>query len=130
MSFNPLKEKGLPLDKQLRNWEDMVGKPYNKIEVDCYTRTRQILMNGIEIEAWGFKHQFNRFMPNCDDKGRVAQLSRIDDSQQTTANWMTPADQSVLEMTLGYEQVAVDLTAWMAQNEPDPYVKETFDFGL
>ena len=130
MSFNPLKEKGLPLDKQLRNWEDMVGKPYNKIEVDCYTRTRQILMNGIEIEAWGFKHQFNRFMPNCDDKGRVAQLSRIDDSQQTTANWMAPADQSVLETTLGYEQVAVDLTAWMAQNEPDPYVKETFDFGL
>ena len=50
--------------------------------------------------------------------------------EQTTVNWLTPADQSVLETTLGYEQVAVDLTAWMAQNEPDDYVKETFDFGL
>jgi hypothetical protein len=26
--------------------------------------------------------------------------------------------------------VAVDLTAWLAQNEPDPYVKETLDFAL
>ncbi|UKI42764.1 MAG: hypothetical protein L6V95_07890 [Candidatus Melainabacteria bacterium] len=45
-------------------------------------------------------------------------------------NWLTPANQTVLETTLGYEQVAVDLTAYLAQNEPDDYVKETFDFGL
>lgn len=43
---------------------------------------------------------------------------------------MCPEDQSVFEKTLGYEQVAVDLKAWLAQNEPDKYVKETFDFGL
>lgn len=130
MSFNPLQEKGLPLEKQLRNWHQIAGKPYNKTDVDCYTRTRQILMNGIEVEAWGFKHQFNRFVPDNNDKAVIAMISRIEDSQQATANWMGPADQSVLETTLGYEQVAVDLTAWMAQNEPDEYVKETFDFGL
>ena len=130
MSFNALEEKGIPIEKQLRNWHQIVGKPYNKTEVDCYTRTRQILMNGIEVEAWGFKHQLNRFVPDNNDKELIAQISRIEDSQQATANWMGPADQSVLETTLGYEQVAVDLTAWMAQNEPDEYVKETFDFGL
>ena len=128
--MNPLKEKGIPVEKQIRNWHQIVGKPYNKVEVDCYTRTRQILMNGIEVEAWGFKHQLNRFVPDNNDKELIARISRIEDSQQATANWMGPADQSVLETTLGYEQVAVDLTAWMAQNEPDPYVKETFDFGL
>ena len=130
MSFNPLKEKGIPVEKQIRNWHQIVGKPYNKTEVDCYTRTRQILMNGIEVEAWGFKHQFNRFMQNNNDKQLIASISRIEDNQQATANWMSPKDQSVLETTLAYEQVAVDLTAWMAQNEPDSYVKETFDFGL
>ena len=130
MSFNPLKEKGINIVKQIRNWHQIVGKPYNKTDVDCYTRTRQILMNGIEIEAWGFKHQFNRFMPNNNEKQLLAEISRIEDSQQATANWLGPADQSVLETTLGYEQVAVDLTAWLAQNEPDEYVKETFDFGL
>lgn len=130
MSINPLKEKGLPLEKQLRNWHQIVGKSFNKTDVDCYTRTRQILMNGIEVEAWGFKHQLLRYLPDDDAKKVISQISRIEDSQQATANWMGPADQSVLETTLGYEQVAVDLTAWMAQNEPDKYVKETFDFGL
>lgn len=132
MSFNPLKEKGIPLERQLRNWHQIVAKPYKKEKTDCYTRTRQILMNGIEIESWGFKHQFNRFMSNIDseDKANLSRLGRIENQQQITCNWLCPSDQSVLETTLGYEQVAVDLTAWLAQNEPDKYVKETFDFGL
>ena len=132
MVFNPLKEKGMPLEKQLRNWHQIVAKPYKKEKVDCYTRTRQILMNGIEVEAWGFKHQFNRFVADIDleDKENISRLGRIENQQQMTCNWLSPADQSVLETTLGYEQVAVDLTAWLSQNEPDKNVKETFDFGL
>ena len=132
MTFNPLEEKGMPLEKQLRNWHQVIAKPYKKQKVDCYTRTRQILMNGIEVESWGFKHQFNRFIHNldCSDKETISKLGRIENQQQMTCNWLGPADQSVLETTLGYEQVAVDLTAWLAQNEPDKYVKETFNFGL
>ena len=132
MTFNPLEEKGMPLEKQLRNWHQIVAKPYKKQLVDCYTRTRQILMNGIEVEGWGFKHQFNRFMSEIDseDKANISRLGRIENQQQITCNWLGAADQSVLETTLGYEQVAVDLTAWLAQNEPDKYVKETFNFGL
>lgn len=130
MSFNALKEKGIPVEKQLRTWHDIVKRPFNKIKVDCYSRTRQILMNGIEVEAWNFKHHFARTCPDNDLKMLIAQSRRIEDMQQTTVNWLTPACQSVLETTLGYEQVAVDLTAWLAQNEPDEYVKETFNFGL
>ena len=130
MTFNPLKEKGMPLEKQMRNWHQIVGKPYNKTEVDCYTRTRQILMNGIEVEAWGFKHQLARFLTDNEDKIKLSQIGRIENTQQMSCNWMGPADQSVLDTTLAYEQVAVDLTAWLAQNEPDKYVKEVFDFGL
>jgi hypothetical protein len=33
-------------------------------------------------------------------------------------------------MTIGYEQVAVDLTAWLAKTEPDKYVKQALDFAL
>lgn len=130
MSFNPLQEKGIPVEKQIRTWHDIVKRPFNKFEVDCYSRTRQILMNGIEVEAWNFKHNFNRNCPDADVCNLIAHSRRIEDMQQTTVNWLTPACQSVLETTLGYEQVAVDLTAWMAQNEPDDYVKETFNFGL
>ncbi len=130
MSFEPLTEKGIPLDKQIRYWEQIANKPYSKADVDCYTRTRQILMNGIEVEAWGFKHLFSRLCPDVDDCKVVSNMRRIEDTQQTTMNWLAPACQTVLETTLGYEQVAVDLTAWLAQNEPDEYVRETFNFGL
>lgn len=130
MSFNALKEKGIPVEKQLRTWHDIVKRPFNKIEVDCYTRTRQILMNGIEVEAWNFKHHIARTCPDLELKKIISETRKIEDMQQTTVNWLTPACQTVLDTTLGYEQVAVDLTAWLAQNEPDDYVKETFNFGL
>lgn len=130
MAFNPLEEKGVSIDKQLRSWHEIALKPFNKTEVNCYSRTRQILINGIEVEAWNFKHNFARISNDEEVNKFLADTKRIEDMQQTTVNWQTPADQSVLETTLGYEQVAVELTAWMAQNEPDEYVKETFDFGL
>lgn len=130
MAFNPLKEKGMPLEKQLRQWENLNTKPYSKSDVHPYTRTRGILMNGIEVESAIFSHQFFR---HCDDlklKQKLAMVRRIEQQQQKAVNWAIPAKESVLEVTVGYEQVAVDLTAWLAQTEPDPYVKQTFDFGL
>lgn len=130
MAFNPLKEKGLPIEKQLRTWHDIAHRKYNKVQIDAHSRTRQILMNGIEIEAWNFKHHFGRNCTDIDTLHHLSQIKRIEDAQQSTINWLAPSDQSVLETTLGYEQVAVDLTAWLAQNEPDKYVKETLDFGL
>ena len=130
MTFNPLKEKGVPLEKQLRSWHDIVKRPFDKHSIDCYSRTRQILMNGIEVEAWNFKHNLARLCPDQEVKSILAMSRRIEDMHQTTVNWLTPACQSVLETTLGYEQVAVDLTSWLAQNEPDDYVRETFNFGL
>lgn len=130
MSFNPLKEKGIPLEKQTRTWHEIVKRPYNKAFADCYTRTRQILMNGIEVEAWNFKHNLLRNLDSIEDSKMLSMVNRIEDTHQTTVNWLFPACQTVLETTLAYEQVAVDLTAWLSQNEPDEYVKETFDFGL
>lgn len=130
MTLNPLKEKGIPLDKQLRSWHDIVHRQFKREETDSYTRTRQILMNGIEVETWGFKHHLLRSIDDSDIKKLVADMRRIEDMQQTTVNWLSPPNQTVLDTTLGYEQVAIDLTAWLAQNEPDDYVKETFDFGL
>ncbi|MBE6828883.1 MAG: hypothetical protein E7519_01590, partial [Ruminococcaceae bacterium] len=41
-----------------------------------------------------------------------------------------PIDETQLETTIGYEHVAVDLTAWLAQNEPNDYVKQALDFAL
>jgi hypothetical protein len=54
----------------------------------------------------------------------------VEQQQQTTVNWLNPADQSVLETTIAFEQVAIDLTAYLARHEPDPYLREVLNFGL
>lgn len=51
MGFNPLQERGIPIDRQLRNWSELNVAPYNTYDVHPYTRTRVIFMNGIEVEA-------------------------------------------------------------------------------
>ncbi len=43
---------------------------------------------------------------------------------------LKPADESILEHTISYEQLAVDLTARMAKTEPDCNVKKALDFAL
>ena len=130
MSFNPLKEKGMQLEDQIRTWHEIAGKPLNKTMTNCYTRARQLLLNSIETGARNFKHMFSQFCKDTEAKKLIADIRRIEDMQQTTVNWLTPSDQSVLETTLAYEQTVVDLTAGIAQNEPDSYVKQAFDFCL
>jgi rubrerythrin len=130
MAFNPLKEKGTPMDKQIHTWSQMNVKPYDKEKVHPYTRCRGILMNGIEVEGAIFKHQFARHTSDPDLKREIGFIRRTEQQQQKMVNWMIPADESILEVTLGYEQVAVDLTAFLARTVTDPYVKQIFDFGL
>jgi hypothetical protein len=130
VTFNPLDERGLDVEQQLRNWGQLNSTPYDKREVDPYTRCRIILMNGIEVEAAIFSHQFNRNTDLVEVKQKLALSRRVEQQQQKAINWLTPGDETTLEVTIGYEQVAVDLTAWLARSEPDPYIKQTMDFGL
>jgi hypothetical protein len=129
-SLDPWREKGIPLEQQYRSWKQRIRAPYNKREVDAYTRTRVILMNGVENEVWNFSHNFARCTDNQEIRALLARTRMVEQQQQTTINWLNPADQSVLETTVAYEQVAIDLTAYFARNEPDPYVREAFNFGL
>ncbi|HEX5139826.1 MAG TPA: hypothetical protein VFX19_02675, partial [Dehalococcoidia bacterium] len=128
--MNPFKEKGTPLEKQVRSWKQVAQPPFRKQEVDAFTRCRVILMNGIEVEASAFSHNFARMETDQDIKKTLARLRLIEHQQQNTINWLNPADQSALETTIAFEQVAIELTAYLARQEPDPYVKMAFDFGL
>jgi hypothetical protein len=130
MGFNPLQEKGIPLEKQVRNWAELNVPPYDKNQVDPYTQCRVITMNGIEVEGALFSHQFARHTTDLELKRQLAMVRRIEQQQQKAINWLTPGEASPLEVTIGYEQVAVDLTAWVAQNEPDAYAKQCYEFGL
>jgi len=128
--FNPLDHKGIPLDQQIRNWRELNVEPIDPEAVDPYTRCRIITMNGIEVEAVMFSHQFARVCPDPDVRRELAYTRFVENQQQRVVNWLLPGLASVLETTLGYEQVAVDLTAWVARHEPDPYLKQAYEFGV
>jgi len=128
MSLEILKEKGVPLEKQKFNWRELASKTISKLDDDAFTRVRIILMNGIESEALRFQHVFARATREL--RLPLAQVRRAEQHQQTMVNWLLPADQSPLETTIGYEQVAIEVTASIALNEPDPYLAQTYRFGL
>ncbi len=130
MSFNPLEERGIPVEEQFRSWTELNSTPYDKYDVDPYTRSRVILMNGLEVESIMFGHQFARHTDNLEIKRALALSRRIEQQQQRAVNGLNPGDQTPLETTIGYEQVAVDLTSWLARNEPDPMLKQALDFAL
>lgn len=130
MAFNPLKERGIPMENQFRNWSELNVQPYDKEMVDPFSRCRGIVMNGIEVEAVMFSHQMARNTADPKVKQNLALIRRAEAQQQKAVNWLIPGDESTLEVTIGYEQVAVDLTAWIAQHEPDAYLKQVYEFGL
>lgn len=128
--FRPFEMDSIPIEEQFMNWKEIVKPPYDKKSVDAYTRTRVILMNGIENASVLMSHAIERMTVDPEIKRQMAAMRRADSMQQQTVDWLNPANQSVIETTLGYEQVAVDLTANLAKNEPDSYVKQTLDFAL
>jgi hypothetical protein len=127
---NPLEQPGIPVEEQFRNWSELNVTPFDKLDVHPYTRTRVILMNGIEVESIIFSHQFARHTDNLEIKRALALSRRIESQQQKAVNGLNPGDQTPLETTIGFEQVAVDLTAWLARHEPDPLLKQALDFAL
>ena len=62
MPFNPLAERGLALERQLRGCSELDVQRRDTPEVHPYTRCGVIAMNGVEVEAVGFSDNFNR---NC-----------------------------------------------------------------
>jgi len=128
MALDLLKDRGVPLEKQRFTWKELVQPPYSKLDDDAFTRVRVILMNGIESEAVRFGHACARM--NGELQLALARVRRVEQHQQTLVNWLNPADQSPLETTIGFEQVAIEVTASVAESEPDPYLAQVYRFGL
>ncbi len=128
MALDLFEEKGTPLAQQGFTWRDIVRAPYSKLNDDAFTRVRVILMNGIESEALRFSHSCARM--NRHLQRELARVRRVEQHQQTLVNWLNPPDQSALETTIGFEQVAIEVTASVAMHEPDPYLAQVYRFGM
>lgn len=128
--MNPFLEKTRRIENTLQNWKELYPKSYDKREVDPYTKTRIILMNGTEFEANWFSHQFARHVDDNDLRRDLALVRYQEKQQQLKIGLLKPANETVLEHTIGYEQLAVDLTAELARREVDCDVKKALDFAL
>jgi hypothetical protein len=128
MAINLLQDKGVPLSRQSLSWKDMVGKPISKLDDDAFTRVRIILMNGLELDSLRTKQVALRC--NADARVQLAQLMRAEQHQATAINWLIGADHSPIETTIGYEQTAIEVTASVAQLEPDAYMAQGYRYAL
>jgi rubrerythrin len=128
MTLALFEDRGTPLDRQRFTWRELAGKPISKLDDDAFTRVRVILMNGLENEAMRFSHAAARF--NDVLRLPLAEVRRVEHHQATMVNWLLGADHSPLETTIGYEQVAIELTAALAQQEPDKYLAQAYRFAL
>ena len=128
--MNPFDLKPAKLENQFLDWQDMSPVPYDSRETDPYTKTRIILMNGTEFEAVWFSHQFTRHCADNDLRRSLAVMRRQEQQQQKLIGALKPLDEDILVHTISYEQLAIDLTAALAQREDNPYVKEALDFAL
>ncbi|QTQ33414.1 hypothetical protein [Aromatoleum bremense] len=123
-----LGNKGVPIDKQSLTWKDMAGKPISKLDDEAFTRVRILLMNALELDALRLSHMGMRM--NSELRQSLARIRRIEQHQATAVNWLLSADHSPLETTIAYEQVAVEVTAAVAQRELDAYLAQVYRFGL
>ena len=114
----------------IRNFNQIYPKSYSKHETDPYTKTRIILMNGTEFEANWFSHNMARHVTDNDLRRELSLARMVEKQQQQKIALLKPCDETILEHTIGYEQLAVDLTAELAKRETDCYVKKALDFAL
>ena len=130
--MNPfiLKPQNSEKNLLLLEWRKLWPRPYDKHTVDPYTRTRVILMNGTEFENVSFSHQMNRQHDNNELRRQLALLRRSEQQQQKLISHLKPPEETLLEHTIGYEQLAVDLTAQLAKRVSDPALKNALDFAL
>lgn len=130
MSINPFNEKAPKLEKCYENWKQLYQKSYDKCAVSPYTKVRIILASGAEFESVWYGHQFSRHCDNNDLRRELAAVRRSEQQQHKKLASLKPKDENLLEVTISYEQVAVDLTANLALMESDKYVKAALDFAL
>lgn len=108
----------------------MYPKAYDKNNTSPFTKVRIILMNGTEFESNWFLHQFARNCNNQDLKRELARVRLQEQQQQKRISCLKPINENMLEETIGYEQLAIELTAILAQNCKDKNAKSALDFAL
>ena len=130
MSINPFEVESKNVESYFMDWDKMYPESYDKNKVSPWTKVRVILMNGTEFESNWFLHQFARHCNDNNLRRDLALVRRQEQQQQKRISCLKPIDESILEETIGYEQLAIELTSILAKNEPNENNKKALDHAL
>ena len=129
--MNPFEVKTKPADRYYMDWQKLYPRPYDKNEVDPYTRLRIIFNERHRVRG---QLVLPPVPPPLHQQRPAPGTCRAAPHRAATAKkriaCLKPIDESILETTIGYEQLAVDLTAILAQREPDAYVVQVMNLAL
>lgn len=128
--MNPLEFPTKAVNEYFISFQQMYPQAYDKSTTNPYTKTRVILMNGTEYESVWFLHQFARHCDQTEIKEALALVRKQEQQQQKMIACLKPLDESILETTLSYEQLAIDLTATLAQTDVNKTNIEALNFAL
>jgi len=120
----------MPITGTFESFPALYPRSYHPLETDPYTKCRIILMNGTEFEAVKFSHQMARHCPDQQLRRELAMARRTEQQQQKKLANLKPVCESILEHTISYEQLAVDLTAHLAQRVTAPHVRQALNLAL
>ena len=128
--MNPIKERAKNLENCFLPLKKMYPRSYNKNKTSPYTKTRVILMNGTEFESQWFMHNFARHCDVPEILSALAIVRRQEQQQQKRISCLKPINESILETTIAYEQLAIDLTAVLARHDKDEANIKALNFAL
>lgn len=109
---------------------EIVNEPYDKERVDENTRLRLIAAYGMENEQWYFYRSSAHQTTDANIKNLLALIRRAEDQHRSETSFFFDPNATFPQLTIAIEHLAVALTAAVAMREPDPYVKQGFDYAL
>ncbi len=128
--MNPFALRPMAVEQTYESFSDLYPRPYDPQTVDPYTKCRIILMNGTEFEAVKFTHQMHRHITDYQLRAELAKSRRTEQQQQKKLANLKPICERILDHTISYEQLAVDLTAHLAKRVQTPRLKAALDLAL
>ena len=128
--MNPFMQKAPSVGATFESLPALYPRAYDPKEADPYTKCRIILMNGTEFEAVKFSHQMARHVSDPQLRAELAMARRTEQQQQKKLACLKPLGETVLEHTISYEQLAVDLTAHLAKRVKSGNVRQALDLAL
>ncbi len=138
MALDLMRERGVPLERQLFSWRDLVATPHSRLDDDAFSRVRILLAAAVEAGQVRFLRYAAQLAGGPGSgpteahalREPLARIRRVEHFQQTVAAWLVPPDLSSIELACALEQTAIEVGACVGELEPNHYLAQAHRFAM